>query len=165
MNTFTYNISSADNFEGSTTLLVANNAQTVTIIISGLPQHRYYKCLVKNFIINPASFTTGSTAGRFAILASPNFSGNGLIMSGNRGNQIIASCDLNSGINNQVNTVFYIENVNGKSIIFYLQDEFGVNIPLTRLNQNTFNTQWYLTMELTPVDDIYGTNQQLKNGL
>lgn len=164
MNSFSYTISSADNFEGGTSN-VANHAVVVNVNISIEAAHRFFKCRVKNFVINPASFTAGTTAGRFINLVSPNFATSNSYISGNKINQLIAICDLGSGINNNVDNTFYIDNPNGKYLTFYLQDEFFNNIPYGRLNQNTFNTTWYLTLELTPLDEEHQTKQNLRHGL
>lgn len=64
MNSFTYTISSADNYEGGTAT-VANHAVVVNVNMVIPAKYRYFKCRVKTFIINPASFTAGTTAGRF----------------------------------------------------------------------------------------------------
>lgn len=91
------------------------------------------------------------------ILVSPNLVTDYSYSSGYKSNQIIATCDLNSGINNFVDNTFYVENPNGKYITFRLQDEFMFDISYTRLNQNTTfsHTQWYLTLEFTPIDEDY----------
>lgn len=164
MDSFSYTITSSDNFEGSSTY-VANHAVLVNVNLTLPLNYRFFKCKVKNFFINPASFTTGSTAGRYVNLVSPNFSNNGLYITGNRSNQLIASCDLNSGANTNVNNVFYVENYSGKYITFLLQDEFLFNIPYSRLNQNTFNTTWILTLEFTPIDEDHNNKHNLRNGL
>lgn len=163
MNSFTYIVSSADNNEAGT--IVANHAVVVNVNMVIPAKCRFFKCRVKTFIINPASFTTGTTAGRFVNLVSPNLVTDNSYISGNRSNQMIATCDLNSGINNFVDNTFYVENPNGKYITFRLQDEFFFYINYTRLNQNTFNTQWYLILEFTPIDEDYQSKQTLINGL
>ena len=162
MNSFSYTISSSDNYVNG--VITANSANSVNVQFTLPSKNRFFKCRVKNFIINPASFTIGATAGRFVNLVSPNLSSDGLYNSGNRNSQIIAFCDLNSGINNQVNTIFYIENPNGKLITFYLQDENYTSL-VGRINQNALTTQWILTLEFTPIDEEYQSKQHLRNGL
>ena len=160
MDSFTYTISSSDNYVNG--VITANSANSVNVQFTLPSKNRFFKCRVKNFIINPASFTIGATAGRFVNLVSPNLSSDGLYNSGNRNSQIIAFCDLNSGINNQVNTIFYIENPNGKLITFYLQDE---RFNSSTINQNALYTIWSLTIEFTPIDEEYQSKQHLRNGL
>ena len=160
MNSFTYTISSSDNYVSGA--IVANNAISVNVLFTIPSKSRFFKCRVKNFIINPASFTTGATAGRFVNLVSPNFANDGLYNSGNRNNQLIAFCDLNSGINNNVDNTFYIENPNGRLITFYLQDE---RFNSSTINQNTLYTIWLLTLEFTPIDEEYQSKQHLRSGL
>lgn len=155
MNIFTCTISSADNLGSNTTTnnFLANNCVVVNTRIPMVSSSRLFQCRVKSFIINPASFTTGTTAGRYVNLVSQNFTNEGISITGNRTNQIIATCELNTGMNNNVCNTFIVENTNGKVITFILQDEFGFSIPYSRLNQNTFNTTWLLTLELTPIED------------
>lgn len=167
MNSFSCTISSADNLgnNSATNNFIANNCVVVNTRISIESKNRLFKCCVKSFIINPASFTTGTTEGRFVNLVSSNFASGGSFITGNRNNQIIATCELNTGMNNNVNNTFDIENTNSRVITFILQDEFGFNLPYSRLNQNTFNTTWLLTLELTPIDDVVNDKYQLKHGL
>ena len=48
--------------------------------------------------------------------------------------------------------VFNIQNFNGKTLNFRLVSEGEA--PITPvINQNAQNTVWYLTLELTPIDD------------
>ena len=49
-------------------------------------------------------------------------------------------------------SVFNIQNFNGKTLNFRLVNEAEVLITPV-INQNAFNTVWYLTLELTPIDD------------
>jgi hypothetical protein len=72
METFNFIVSSADNYENGA--IVANHCVVVNTRFYGLPPNvRYFKCKVKSFFINPASFLTGSTDGRYVSLMSPNF--------------------------------------------------------------------------------------------
>lgn len=151
MDKYTYVISSADNLENG--VVVANHCVLVNILFLNLPSNvKFFKCRVKSFIINPASFDQALVDGRYVNLLSPNFIYSQSNMSGNRSNQIIAYTELTTGLNNHVDNHFLVQNPNGRTITFQLYDEFYIPLSYARLNQNTYNTTWYLTLEFTPID-------------
>ena len=148
MSSFTYVISSRDDLSDNT------RSSNCFITLGGLPnQTRYFRCRVLNFAINTSSLTTGYMAvgsSRIINLICDNF-----ILSGSRaGNKdlnIISTYSLDCPM--RTGSVFNIQNFNGRTLNFRLVDEAEVLITPV-INQNTLNTVWYLTLELTPIDDI-----------
>ena len=147
MSSFTYVISSRDDLSDIT------RSSNCFITLGGLPEGvRHFRCRVSNFAINTHSLTNEYTAGgssRIINLICDNF-----ILScsrvGNKDLNIISTysvdCPMITG------SVFKIQNFNGRTLNFRLVNEAEVLIT-PAINHNTMNTVWYLTLELTPIDD------------
>ena len=148
MSSFTYVISSRDDLTDNT------RASSCYITLGGLPDRtRYFRCRVLNFAINTSSLTAGYMAvgsSHIINLICDNF-----ILScsraGNKDLNIISTYSLDCPM--RTGEVFNIQNFNGKTLNFRLVSEGEA--PITPvINQNAQNTIWYLTLELTPIDDI-----------
>jgi hypothetical protein len=159
MNPFTYTISSIDNILG---LSQANN---VKIKVDNFPtQYKYFKCKVINFIINYGSFNNAWRPGSYVMLLCDNLGINN-ISSGNRVSQIIAYTNLIDGVMTNNNGSFIIKNPNGSTLSFSLVlQSFLYANTTTIMNQNAVDTNWTLTLEITPIDDN-PNNYQLRYGL
>lgn len=152
MSKFTYTISSRDDTSSLPTSAVM--AYNCNILITNFPQkYRYYHCNVKSFVINQGSLDTAWKGLHFIQLISPNFVKIGSALSGNRGYNVLANVNLDSGINNNVGISFIVDNLNRKLINFQLVDERFFNLNGVECNQNTAYTAWSLTLELTGIED------------
>ena len=69
---------------------------------------------------------------------------------GNKDLNIISTYSLDCPM--RTGEVFNIQNFNGKTLNFRLVSEGEAPIT-SEINQNAQNTVWYLTLELTPIDD------------
>jgi hypothetical protein len=148
MSSFTYVISSRDDLSDNT------RALSCFITLGGLPERaRYFRCRVLHFAINTCSLTTGyMTVGssRIINLICDNFVSNGY-RAGNKDLNIISSYSLDCPM--RAGSVFNIPNFNGKTLNFRLVSE--AEAPITPvINQNSITTIWYLTLELTPIDEF-----------
>jgi hypothetical protein len=159
MNSFTYTISSTDNILG---LSQANN---VKIKVDNFPtQYKYFKCKVINFIINYGSFNNAWRPGSYVMLLCDNL-GMQNISSNNRTAQVIAYTNLIDGVMTNNNGSFIINNLNGSTLSFSLVlQSFLYANTATIMNQNGVDTNWTLTLEITPIDDN-PNNYQLRYGL
>lgn len=153
MNSFSYTVTSLSNIVNGVN--VDDQANVVNIRFALPSKYRFFKCKIKSFVINTISITGNVD---FLYLTSQNFASDGLYNSSNTGTQYIAICEGTTGMNNNVDNTFYVENPNGKLVTFTLVDDLAIPIPTNRIN-NTRDTIWKLTMEFTPLED-----QQLKIG-
>ena len=148
MSSFTYVISSRDDLSNP------NTASNCNITLGGLPERtRYFRCRVLNFAINTISLlTTYMTPGdsHYFQLVSDNFIIGG-VRSGNKSLNVITT--YSTDFYARGGEVFNIANFNGKVINFRLLNEFDVQMDAV-INNNTINTVWHLTLELTPIDDL-----------
>ena len=129
------------------------SAHNLSIVLTGLPNYLRFKCKVKSLLLNQGSLQNLDAGFHQLILTSNNLINSGCIQSGNRSSNIIALCDLSSGLNNNVDHEFIIDNFNGRNINFTLCDETLTPIDVSIINQNTVNTSWLLMLELTPLDN------------
>ena len=143
----TYIISSRD---GINSIASPHN---FNIILTGLPNNLRFKCKVKSFYLNQDSIDNVFVVLHQLILTSNNLINSGCIQSGNRSSNIIAFCDLITGLNNNVNNEFIIDNFNGRNINFTLCDETLTPIDVAVINQNAVSTSWLLILELFPLDN------------
>ena len=148
MSSFTYVISSRDDLSDNT------RSSSCYITLGGLSEKtRYFRCRVLHFAINTCSLNTGYMAvGSSRII---NLICDNLVLSGGRaGNRdlnIISTYSLDCPM--RTGSVFNIQNFNGKTLNFRLVSE--AEAPITPvINQNGINTTWYLTLELTPIDNL-----------
>ena len=144
---FTYIISSRDGVNSNAT------AHNLSIVLTGLPGVLRFKCKVKSLLLNQGSLQNFYAGFHQLILTSNNLINSGCIQSGNGSSNIIALCDLSSGLNNNVDHEFIIDNFNGRNINFTLCDETLTTIDVSIINQNAVNTFWLLMLELTPLDN------------
>ena len=147
MSSFTYVISSFDDLGNQA------RASNCYITLGGLPPGvRYFRCRVLNFVINTCSIISlwmGGNDSHYLQLVCDNLILNGG-RSGNKQLNVITTYSTDNLM--RTGEVFNIQNFNGKVLNFRLLDEFE-NLATNVLNENSINTVWTLTLELTPIDD------------
>lgn len=149
MSSFQYIIHSRDNITNSTT-----QCHSSDFILNGLPPNKKFLCEVKSFLFNVKSLLNTFSANQsYVHLVSPSFIKSNQTLSANRSLSVIAYVDTISGVNNNVNLKFIVDNFNGKMFHFDLLDTRFINLDISQLNSNSINSAWTLILELTPIEE------------